>query len=666
MDIKNYVTYEQFGAVGDGVADDFLPIYNAHNYANEHGLTVKTDETKHYRIHYTFVGEGEDKKPEPIIIKTNVDWGKTKFTIDDSDLNPFDPWFKNMPKLPIFKVISDYAPEKITDEKILENILKDGLGTKTTKIDLGAKRDYPVMIIPCNEKHKIYRRSGPYAPSQDPNMSELIVLDKDGNVSPETPLMFNYNGLSYVTVYRIDDTPLTVKGGIFTTVACGLNARPEFMPDGTPNEARRDFGYFTRHISVERSNTVVEGVEHYMTNEVSLVRYAAGEVGPAYNGFYHAANANHITFKNCVLTGRRVFVHGSYELAASYVNKIVFDGCTQSNFWITIDDDYNIHPSYEGAPGARTSMTIDYEVNGTKIPYVHWGCGGTNFCKNMEYHNSRLSRFDAHMGLYNGKIKNCELNAIYLTGNGTMDIENVRFFANNPNTTHNTIILTRGDYGCVWNGEITIKNMDAYVYTDSPVALTGSIWQNWYYGYETILPDIAIENLNVYDVVTREPADENFSIQYIRGTNWGRAHLPEAHAAPTYQVVDRNGDGYVDDPFDQNTPLIFDGKPLTMDEAMSMLDPNSYYKLSLVDRSSTRNLNIKTPPKYFKLINSNAKFAVQKTDGEGIPNGAYFGVEEDGNGGFFGCTKFYYEKDKFIRGTAQDTAEIENCQIIFI
>ena len=58
MEIKKFVTYEDFGAVGDGIADDFLPIYKAHEYANEHGLAVKTDETKHYRIHHTFVGEG--------------------------------------------------------------------------------------------------------------------------------------------------------------------------------------------------------------------------------------------------------------------------------------------------------------------------------------------------------------------------------------------------------------------------------------------------------------------------------------------------------------------------------------------------------------------------------------------------------------------------------
>ena len=45
MSNKNYVTYEEFGAVGDGVADDFAAIYKAHEYANESGLAVKASDT---------------------------------------------------------------------------------------------------------------------------------------------------------------------------------------------------------------------------------------------------------------------------------------------------------------------------------------------------------------------------------------------------------------------------------------------------------------------------------------------------------------------------------------------------------------------------------------------------------------------------------------------
>ena len=40
------VYYDDFGAVGDGVADDFKAIYEAHKFANECGQTVKADGKK--------------------------------------------------------------------------------------------------------------------------------------------------------------------------------------------------------------------------------------------------------------------------------------------------------------------------------------------------------------------------------------------------------------------------------------------------------------------------------------------------------------------------------------------------------------------------------------------------------------------------------------------
>ena len=38
MKEEKYVTYEAFGAVGDGIHDDFEAIIQAHEYANEQGL----------------------------------------------------------------------------------------------------------------------------------------------------------------------------------------------------------------------------------------------------------------------------------------------------------------------------------------------------------------------------------------------------------------------------------------------------------------------------------------------------------------------------------------------------------------------------------------------------------------------------------------------------
>src|SRR3954464_10129100 len=44
------VTYESFGAKGDGVADDLPAIVEAHAFANEHGLPVKTKPDATYNL----------------------------------------------------------------------------------------------------------------------------------------------------------------------------------------------------------------------------------------------------------------------------------------------------------------------------------------------------------------------------------------------------------------------------------------------------------------------------------------------------------------------------------------------------------------------------------------------------------------------------------------
>ena len=46
----SYVTYEDFGAVGDGKTDDFDAIIRTHEYANENGLSVFANETATYYI----------------------------------------------------------------------------------------------------------------------------------------------------------------------------------------------------------------------------------------------------------------------------------------------------------------------------------------------------------------------------------------------------------------------------------------------------------------------------------------------------------------------------------------------------------------------------------------------------------------------------------------
>ena len=91
MSDKKYVTYEEFGAVGDGVTDDYAAICKAHDYANEAGLPVKANDNATYYILNPII----DGAMRSAIIKTDVDWGGAKFIIDDSEIcldNPERKW----------------------------------------------------------------------------------------------------------------------------------------------------------------------------------------------------------------------------------------------------------------------------------------------------------------------------------------------------------------------------------------------------------------------------------------------------------------------------------------------------------------------------------------------------------------------------------------------
>ena len=75
---RQYVTYSEFGAVGDGVTDDFDAIIATHKAANELGLPVKADADATY-----YIGDSS----QTAIIQTDTDWAGAKFIIDDSKVD---------------------------------------------------------------------------------------------------------------------------------------------------------------------------------------------------------------------------------------------------------------------------------------------------------------------------------------------------------------------------------------------------------------------------------------------------------------------------------------------------------------------------------------------------------------------------------------------------
>ena len=640
---KKYVTYEEFGAVGDGVTDDFAAIKLAHDYANEMGLPVKARDDANYYIHYARV----DGVATSAKIRTNVNWGSAKFTIDDTDISPVkgDENY-DLAHLGIFEIESPYPMIRIADAETLSEVAKAGLKPGTKKIDLGL--GYPAMIVPYYSEMaaRVYRRRG-YGSFTGASRHEVILLDKDGNVSEETPIMFEYPAFDYIEVYRDDIGELLVEGGEFTTLACQVNVLRD-IGGGKTDEMG---GYINRSIKIRRSHTTVKGVKHYVKNEIPISEQIKdGEyvkIGTTYNGFFHAANANHVTLLDCILTGRRCYgrpkhcktggTGGTYDFSAAMVNKIVLKNCHQTNFWIKYDENYNITPCNEGDEGAVPSIMIQ-KIQGLDVKVI-WGIGGTNFCKNMEYIDSTLSRFDAHQGLYNGKIINSSVNVMALTGNGTMVVENTKWFSADPSYTFNCLFHMRGDYGSTWQGNMKVKNLKAYFFNTHTISVFMHGYSNWYYGYDCYLPSVEIDGFEGYYIEDKKPMKEG-SVIKLMGTSIvaePAMHLPETkNTEAIYPYVDLDGDGLVD-----GTDIPYDTE---------FVKNSNVYRAGL-RFGSYKNLNPITPPEYFKAknIKGGIKFAMPKTHLSGT-----------GDGGFLGKTKFYYDDDSYVVGTDnQDVGAFE-------
>ena len=619
MSDKRYVTYEQFGAKGDGVTDDFIAIYNAHVYANENHLPVKAREGANYYLHYSEI----DGVVHTIPIKTSTDWTGADFTIDDRDLSTMSgaPTQK-MSQAFLFTVLPYEEMYKITDPDILAKVVSDGLNRDTRKVDLGLP--YPAMIVPYNYKDRVYKRIG-YGSAAGSYMHEVIVLDKDGNVDPETPVMFDYKSLEYIDVIRLDIEPLLIKGGTFTTRASRVNTVYQ-ADDGTWHVGG---GYLARGLRVQRSFTTVRGVKHYVTDEPTInEQITDGKitlVASCYSGFFYGSNANNILFEDCVLTGRRCYTRpfyakeggtgGTYDLGGNNANKFVFKGCVQSNFWIKIDENDIITAAKEGEEGAVTSLY--YLQRGGQTIKLHWGIGGTNFCKNMEYIDCTLSRFDAHSGLYNGKIINSTVNYMAITGNGDFIVENTRWFAEDPGYNSNSVFHLRADYGSTWEGNIKVKNLDAFVYSTAGAYMFMHTYSNWYFGYKVGFPVLTAENMRFFDIATRKPFPEGYEISILKTSlkNEPAMHLPETvNVKPRHAYEDADGDGLVDG---TDVPYEADKK---------------YSFPSGIVGESNLNLNPITPPDHITIKGNSQGLTYL------VPNTKdYMGVRD---GGFFGKTEF--------------------------
>ena len=465
---KKYVCYKDFGAVGDGKTDDFLALKAAHAYANENKLPVKAESGAVY-----YIGNSGG---ETIIIKTDTDWTGATVIFDDSILTTSDP----ARKCAVMKVESDYLVKRHEEDSELVKAINAAGGIKTTTKKIPYSFGYAAMIVPYDTTHKVYIRYGGNA-NAGQDQHEVILVDKDGNIDKDTPALLDYNNISYVLEYRIDEDPITITGGTFITRA---NSAPCSYSS-----------HFNRNILIARSNVTVRGFEHKIENE--------GDVGSSYSGILTARDLNNLFVEDCTFQAHRYYVDekrapdgtflkdengrpvfgtsmGTYELGGGNSNNIYYKNCKQSNFY-----DKN---------GKPTSTWFDKNWNTAVrndggVASI-WGVHGTNYTKNVVFDSCVLNRFDAHAGIYNATVINCHIININLIGGGTALIKDTTVYNNG------CFLTLRSDFGSTWNGNLRLENVKWVNANENCNMISGS-WANHYFGYETHLPEITIDGFEL-------------------------------------------------------------------------------------------------------------------------------------------------------------------------
>ena len=418
---KDYVSYEEFGAKGDGVTDDIEAIKAAHEYANEHKVNVKSNPHATYYI---------GPRPITAFIKTNVDWNTSKFIIDDTNVLISERGAS------IFRVVSSYEPIEFSVPSLKKNQMK---------LDASFPSNCYVRVE--NSEKKQFIRYG-LNQNNGSSQTDCFVVDSTGYIL--NPIIWDFEKVTKAVAYPIDETVLTISGGVFTTIA---------------NQAESKYNYHGRNINITRSNVVIEKLTHKVEGEL--------DHGAPYAGFININLCAYVTVRDTFLSGRKIYSTigsagkpvsmGSYDLSIGNAVGIRFENVRQNGI----------------------------------MDRSRWGLMGTNHCRDLYFDNCLMSRFDAHENVVNLTIKNTTLghqcfNAI---GHGTMVVENVIAYGN-------SFLNLRSDYGSTWDGDIIFRNCTWYPasHNASPSFIGGSNSGGHDFGFPCYMPhNVTIENLRICD-----------------------------------------------------------------------------------------------------------------------------------------------------------------------
>lgn len=492
---SNIVRYSDFGAVGDGVKDDFDALYNAHVYANENNLPVVAQPGAIYYIGESFV--------KSIPVKTNLTLTGAKIIIDDRG----SVAYANRSNA-LFILEREHPVKYFVDES-LEALSPKPISKGQEFIDwLVPVLESKCMVRFTNSNHRDFVRFGSNQNAGNPR-TDGIIIDTNGKVDSDTPVVFDFDCFTKIEIFRVDDTPITLDGGYFETICC--RAVPE-------TEYKNKYHAYSRGIKVHRPNSTVKNITHRVVDEPEITGLL-NESYP-YHAFLDFSNTYNATLSDSDLTGHTTYFEDK--------------PATESTNWV------KPKPVAMGSYDFVVMYSINVKFirmvqNGTDIAATkYWGIMASNGCKNLEFYQSRFSRFDAHRGFWGGKIIDCELgHSFNIIGGGKLEVVNTSKMGG-------SFIAIRGDYGATFDGDVILKNctlIPIKPYYEIPIdeRLTSARvfhvgfssdnvgYCNWNFGYTCYMPrNIVIDNfkcdvqdLAMFNIVKDTAFDDANSNKYM-------------------------------------------------------------------------------------------------------------------------------------------------------
>ena len=442
-----YITYEDFGAKTDEGYDNYPNFKAAHDYANKYGYEVRaTQDTYHiYKL----------DELQPILIQTSTDWGNAEIFIHDEDIENLETR-----KYSIFYINYNATTITIKDKEILEEIQLNRQTTKIPELEGYGSR----LCIVYNENKRQFIRDGANANSGN-IQQDIFRIDNDGNILND--IQWDFDEITSIKMLPISDEIITIKNANFITI----------LPE---DDKEYNNEYFRRNIRCYRSNTIIDNINHTVSNK--------DIVGGSYYGFLRISNACEVSITNCELYSHKYKTFSTYDLVLEYNTNVLIKNVVSNDI---------------------------YENN-------RWGITGTNYIKDVTYENCVLNRIDAHCGAHNLNIYNCEVGVkgIILVGSGELNIKNTSAVSDTG------FVILRSDYGSTWNGNINIENCTYNPTIAETIVAFGIYYEQdtdvHDFGYDLYLPNLNINGIKINEVDNSKRKNELYMYyceEYINDVN---------------------------------------------------------------------------------------------------------------------------------------------------